>query len=93
MFGRFAQAEVGRSHSQGFIDDVCFVLRLEDKAVRIDCSGLREEIDGFTQKNRRRPIKSGKRAMLAVACKQPIRLNRGAAQVARVRTFREKGAV
>lgn len=58
VFGRFEQAEDGKSHTLVLIDDLYFVPALGAEPVRFVRTGLREETDGFTQWNERQQIQS-----------------------------------
>jgi type VI secretion system secreted protein VgrG len=58
VFGRFEQARDGKSHTLVLMDDLYFVPELEDKNVRFIRTGLREEVDGFTQWSERQRIQS-----------------------------------
>ncbi|MBU6490090.1 MAG: type VI secretion system Vgr family protein [Burkholderiales bacterium] len=60
VFGRFEQAEDGKSHTLVLMDDVYFVPQLEQKTVRFIRTGLREEVEGFTQWKEQQQIQSAK---------------------------------
>ncbi|MBU6489539.1 MAG: type VI secretion system tip protein VgrG, partial [Burkholderiales bacterium] len=60
VFGRFEQAEDGKSHTLVLMDDVYFVPQLEQKTVRFILTGLREEVEGFTQWKEQQQIQSAK---------------------------------
>ena len=58
VFGRFEQADDGKSHTLVLMDDLYFVPQLEQKTVRFNRTGLREEVDGFTQWKEQQQIQS-----------------------------------
>ena len=58
VFGRFEQAEDGKSHTLVLIDDLYFVPELETKTVLFHRTGLREETDGLTQWKEQQEIQS-----------------------------------
>lgn len=58
VFGRFEQAEDGKSHTLVLLDDLYFVPKLDTEPVRFVRTGVREEVDGFTQWHERQQIQS-----------------------------------
>ena len=60
VFGRFEQAKNGKSHTLVLMADVYFVPQLEPKTVRFMRTGLREEVDGFTQWKEQQQIQSAR---------------------------------
>ena len=71
VFGRFEQAEDGKSHTLVLMDDVYFVPQLEQKTVRFVRTGLREEVEGFTQWKEQQQIQSAKLTTRTFDYKRP----------------------
>jgi len=71
VFGRFEQAEDGKSHTLVLMDDVYFVPQLEQKTVRFIRTGLREEVEGFTQWKEQQQIQSAKLTTRTFDYKRP----------------------
>ncbi|PMS18379.1 type VI secretion system tip protein VgrG [Trinickia dabaoshanensis] len=71
VFGRFEQAKDGKSHTLVLMDDLYFVPELEQKTVRFLRTGLREEVDGFTQWKERQQIQSAKLTTRTFDYKRP----------------------
>ena len=71
VFGRFEQAEDGKSHALVLMDDLYFVPRLADKTVRFVRTGLREESEGFTQWKEQQLIPSAKLTTRTFDYKRP----------------------
>jgi len=70
-FGRFEQAEDGKSHSLVLMDDLYFVPQLAQQTVRFHRTGLREEVDGFTQWKEQQQIQSAKLTTRTFDYKRP----------------------
>jgi type VI secretion system secreted protein VgrG len=58
VFGRFEQADDGKSHTLVLIDDLYFAPELDPKHVNFVRTGLREETEGFTQWKERQQLQS-----------------------------------
>jgi type VI secretion system secreted protein VgrG len=71
VFGRFEQAEDGKSHTLVLMDDLYFAPELEQKTVRFHRTGLREEVDGFTQWKEQQQIQSAKLTTRTFDYKRP----------------------
>jgi type VI secretion system secreted protein VgrG len=71
VFGRFEQAEDGKAHTLVLMDDLYFVPQLEQKTVRFIRTGLREEVDGFTQWKEQQQIQSAKLTTRTFDYKRP----------------------
>ena len=71
VFGRFEQAKDGKSHTLVLMDDVYFVPQLEPKTVRFMRTGLREEVDGFTQWKEQQQIQSARLTTRTFDYKRP----------------------
>jgi len=71
VFGRFEQAEDGKSHSLVLMDDLYFVPQLAQQTVRFHRTGLREEVDGFTQWKEQQQIQSAKLTTRTFDYKRP----------------------
>ncbi|WP_116136261.1 type VI secretion system Vgr family protein [Trinickia diaoshuihuensis] len=71
VFGRFEQAQDGTSHTLVLMDDLYFVPELAQKTVRFVRTGLREEVDGFTQWKERQQIQSAKLTTRTFDYKRP----------------------
>ncbi|TAM53423.1 MAG: type VI secretion system tip protein VgrG [Paraburkholderia sp.] len=71
VFGRFEQAEDGKSHTLVLMDDLYFVPQLEQEAVRFIRTGLREEVEGFTQWKEQQQIQSAKLTTRTFDYKRP----------------------
>ena len=71
VFGRFEQAEDGKSHTLVLMDDLYFVPQLGQKTVRFSRTGLREEVDGFTQWKEQQQIQSARLTTRTFDYKRP----------------------
>ena len=71
VFGRFEQGEDGKSHALVLMDDLYFVPELAQKTVRFHRTGLREEVDGFTQWKEQQQIRSAKLTTRTFDYKRP----------------------
>ncbi|WP_240324456.1 phage late control D family protein [Trinickia diaoshuihuensis] len=71
VFGRFEQAEDGKSHTLVLIDDLYFVPELEQKRVRFHRTGLSEEANGFPQWKEHQQIQSAKLTTRTFDYKRP----------------------
>ena len=71
VFGRFEQAEDGKLHTLVLMDDLYFVPQLEQRTVRFIRTGLREEVDGFTQWKEQQQIQSAKLTTRTFDYKRP----------------------
>ncbi len=58
VFGRFEQAQDGKSHTLVLTDDAYLMPQLEAKTVGFRRTGLREEVDGLTQWKEQQQIQS-----------------------------------
>lgn len=85
VFGRFEQAEDGKSHTLVLLDDLYDLPQLAQQTIRFHRTGLREEVDGFTQWKERQRIQSAslttstfdyKRPDLPMRTGGPISLNK-----------------
>ena len=71
VFGRFEQAEDGKSHTLVLMDDLYFAPELEQPVVRFARTGLNEEVDGFTQWRERQQLQSAKLTTRTFDYKRP----------------------
>ncbi|WP_442809281.1 type VI secretion system Vgr family protein [Trinickia soli] len=71
VFGRFEQAKDGKSHMLVLMDDLYFAPQLEQKTVRFIRTGLREEVDGFTQWKEQQQIQSARLTTRTFDYKRP----------------------
>lgn len=71
VFGRFEQADDGKSHTLVLMDDLFRVPQLVQKNVRFVRTGLREEVDGLFQWKERQRVQSAKLTTRTFDYKRP----------------------
>ena len=71
VFGRFEQADDGKSHTLVLMDDLFRVPQLAQKEVRFIRTGLREEVDGLFQWKEQQRVQSAKLTTRTFDYKRP----------------------